>query len=391
MAPPVLFPFMAEAMGWTRGEVMVGLTLMVMVLAASSPLLALLVNRFGAKTVLCIGGLIVAMSTVLMGFYGHTYATYLVLCAFAGLGSSFATMLATQTIIVSWFNTRRAMAMGLVLGGGAIGGFVAPQIISAAVIMLDGDWRIGWFIIAIGGLVGAAITLATVRNRPSDMKQYPDGINPDKIAQNTSDKKITYRTSVDWTFGNVLKSPALWLIIVAVGTNLFLWNTVKNQAPFHLRDRSFSPADAAFFYSLSIGCSILGRFSIAALGDKIEPRFLVGISSILMLLGGVLFWFVSPDALWIAYAYPMLAGFAFGITYVCLPTMLGNYYGAKVFATVNGIAYPLVAIIELSATPLAGFLYDIQGSYFTVLLIGWIGTVIAFTSMMPCKPPEPKI
>lgn len=370
---------------------MLGLTLMVTVVAASSPLLALLVNRFGAKTVLCIGGLIVAVSTVLMGFFGHIYASYLALCAFVGLGSGFATMLATQTIIVSWFNTRRAMAMGLVLGGGAIGGFVAPQLISTVVLLSDNNWRIGWFVIAIAGLVGTAITLATVCNRPSDMEQYPDGIHPDKIAQNASNKKITYRTSVDWTIGDVLRSPALWLIIIAIGTNLFLWNIVKNQSPFHLRDRGFSPANAAFFYSLSIGCSILGRFSIAALGDRIEPRFLVGTSSILMLIGGILFWFASPDVPWIVYLYPALAGFAFGVAYVCLPTMLGNYYGAKVFASINGIAYAVVAIIELSATPLAGFLYDIQGSYFTVLLIGWIGAAIAFISMMLCKPPEPKM
>jgi MFS family permease len=114
-------------------------------------------------------------------------------------------------------------------------------------------------------------------------------------------------------------------------------------------------------------------------------------SSILILLGGILFWFVSPHAPWTAYLYPLLAGLGFGAAYICLPTMLGNYYGAKVFASINGIAYLIVAIIELSATPLAGFLYDMQGSYFTVLLIGWIGTIIALAFMLLCKPPKPKI
>ena len=381
---------MTGDMGWSRGEVMVGFTLMIVVLATSSPLLALLVNRFGARNVLFSGGLIVAASTVSMGFFGHSYAVYLILSAVNGLGASFATMLATQTVIVSWFNARRALAMGLVLGGGAIGGFVAPQIISEMVLATNNNWRAGWFLIAVASVVGAVIALATVRNQPSDMGQYPDGVSPHQLTHDAASKKhriVTYRTSIDWSLGAALKSPALWLIIIATGADLFLWHIVKVQTPFHLRDRGFAPADAAFFYSLAIGFSILGRFSVAALGDRIEPRFLLGGASVFIFIGGILFWFVSPG-LPLVYLYPLLAGFGFGAAYVCLPTMLGNYYGAKLFSIINGIAYPIVALIEASATPLAGYLYDIQGSYFTILLVGWTGTIIAFIAMMFCRPPK---
>lgn len=391
--PAVLFPFMTNATGWTRGEVMVGFTIMALLIGVSGPLAALMINRLGARITIFTGGLIIAVSTVLMGLAGHIYPIYLVLCVFTGLGTSFATMLATQTVIVSWFNARRALAMGLVLGGGAIGGFVAPQIISAAVLNSNGDWRLGWFIIAITAVVGAIVAIAAVRNRPSDLGQYPDGINPDETRQTSADQRKpsrTYRTPVNWTTSDALKSPALWLAVVAMGADLFLWQVIQTQAPFHLRDRGFTAADAAFFYSLAIGLSILGRFVIAALGDSIEPRFLLAGSSILILLGGVLFWFVSPQAQWAAYLYPLMAGFGFGAAFVCLPTILGNYYGARAFASINGIAYPIVAAVQSGATPAAGFLYDIQGSYFSIIVIGCIGTAIAFIAMLLCQPPKPK-
>lgn len=389
----VLLPFMAQTTGWSRGEIMVGYTILALLIGLSGPLAALTVNRFGARTTLFTGGLIIAIATSLMGFWGHIYAIYLTLCVFSGLGTSFATMLATQTVIVSWFHARRALAMGLVLGGGAIGGFIAPQILSTTVLAAGGDWRLGWFIIAITAVVGAVVAILSVRNHPSDLGQYPDGINLDGAQQTAANKKRpirTYRTSEDWTMSAALKSPALWLCVVAMGADLFLWQVVQTQAPFHLRDRAFTAADAAFFYSLAIGFSILGRFAIAALGDIVEPRFLLAGASILILLGGVLFWFVSPEARWTAYVYPLLAGFGFGAAYVCLPTILGNYFGARAFASINGIAYPLVATIQSGATPAAGFLYDIQGSYFTILLVGWVGTIIAFIAMLLCRPPKPR-
>jgi len=389
----VLLPFMSQSTGWSRGETMVGYTMMALLLGLSGPVAALMINRFGARATLFTGGIIIAVSASLMGFLGHIYTVYIVLCVFTGLGTSLATMLATQSVIVSWFNVRRAFALGSVLGGGAIGGFIAPQILSAAVLAADGDWRLGWFIIAITAIVGAVVAILAVRNRPSDLGQYPDGINPDQAMPTTASQKRsvrTYRTSEDWTMRQALKSPALWLAVIAMGADLFLWQVVQTQAPFHLRDRAFTAADAAFFFSLAVGFSILGRFAIAALGDTVEPRFLLAGASILILLGGVLFWFVSPEARWTAYVYPLLAGFGFGAAFVCLPTILGNYFGVRAFASINGIAYPIAATIQSGATPAAGFLYDIQGSYFTILLVGWAATAIAFIAMLLCRPPKPK-
>ena len=78
-------------------------------------------------------------------------------------------------------------------------------------------------------------------------------------------------------------------------------------------------------YSLAIGLSVVGRFTIAALGDRIEPRILFAVGSLCVLTGGVLFWFVSPESIWIAYLFPLLAGSGFGAAYVCIPTITGNY------------------------------------------------------------------
>jgi len=316
---------------------------------------------------------------------------YLVLSLFVGLGAALASMIPVQTVIVAWFSARRAMAMGLVMGGGAIGGFLAPQIISVAVEASGGNWRIGWFIIAVASIIGIVVAMLAVRNQPSDMGQHPHGLAPHEAevsVSGTSRAPRTYRTPVDWTLRDALKAPTLWLLVGAVVCSFFLWQVIVTQGPLHLQDRGFDPAMAAFFYSLAIGLSVVGRFTTAALGDIIEPRFLFAFGALCILLGGVLFWFVSPTTMWMAYLYPLLGGFGFGIAYICVPTIVGNYWGSKAFASINGVVSPVSMLFQAMAAPFAGFLYDLQGSYLTIMIIAWAVAAMGLAAIFLCKPPK---
>jgi MFS family permease len=391
-SPAVIYPFMIKGMGWSRGEIMVGAMAMMLLFGISAPLNAWMIRRFGARVTLATGGIIVVVSTSLMGLLGHIYSMFLLLSLFVGLGAALASMIPCQMVIISWFNARRAMAMGLVLGGGAIGGFLAPQLISAVIQNTNGNWRVGWFIIAAASIVGIVTALVTVRNQPSDVGQYPDGLAPCEAETIKGGSRIsrTYRTSVDWTLRDAVRSRSLWLLIIAVVFSAFVWQVIVSQGPLHLQDRGFDPGMAAFFYSLAIGLSIVGRFTIAALGDIIEPRYLFAGGIFFILLGGIMFWFVSPVAMWMAYLYPLLAGFGFGLTYICLPTIIGNYWGVSAFVGIRGIDSPIELSFAAVVAPVAGFLYDLQGSYLTVLVISWIAGVIGLVAILLCTPPKPK-
>jgi sugar phosphate permease len=390
--PPVLYPFMIEELGWSRGDIMVGYAAIMLLTGLASPLAAWMIDRLGARITIFVGGVAVAVFNFSMGLMGDSYPAYLTLCVLLGLAVALGTFIPIQTVIVFWFSARRALALGLVLGGGAIGGFVAPQIVTKAVLSAGGDWRIGWTITAIASLAAAVVAILAVRNRPSDMGQYPDGVPPAEAdaAGGAARAARTYRTAVKWTLSDVLETPALWLLLVATVGSFFLWQVIVTQGPLHLQDRGFDPDTAAFFYSLAIGLSIAGRFTVAALGDIIEPRFLFAFAALCILAGGVLFWLVSPDALWAAYLYPLVGGFGFGAVYICEATIVGNYWGPEVFAKVRGVIGPVAVLLEAGAGPLAGFLYDLQGTYLTVMIISWAGAILGIAAILLCKPPRPR-
>ena len=389
--PPVLYPFMIEETGWSRGDIMVGYAAIMLLTGVASPLAAWMIGRLGVRVTIFVGGVGVSAVNFAMALFGDSYWAYLTLCALLGLVVAPATFIPIQTVIIFWFDARRALALGLVLGGGAIGGFFAPQIVNAAVLGAGGDWRIGWTITGVAALVAAVVAILAVRNRPSDLGQYPDGLPPDQATATVGATRAaqTYRTTVKWKLADALRTPALWLLLLATVGTFSLWQVMVTQGPLHLQDRGFEPETAAFFYSLAIGLSIAGRFSVAALGDIIEPRFIFAFAMLCILIGGALFWFISPDVMWAAYLYPLLGGFGMGAAYICEATMVGNYWGPEIFAKIRGVIGPIAVIFEAAVPPLAGFLYDLQGTYLTIMIITGVGAILGIFAILLCKPPRP--
>jgi MFS family permease len=370
---------------------MVGVTAIMLIFGVASPLTAWMITRIGARKTIVIGGCIGAAAAYLISRWGHVYPLFVGLGVVQGLGISMSAMIPVQTVAIAWFHARRALALGLVLGGGAVGGFLAPQLINWVVLGTGGNWRIGFLLIAVSSLACAVLSLLGVRNKPGDIGQHPDGIAPETRSESATEGQTaarTFRTEEEWTVREALKTRALWLLILAVTGTFYMWQIIVTQGPLHLQDRGFEPAMSAFLYSLAIGLSIVGRFTIAGLGDRIEPRVLFATGALCVFTGGVLFWFVSPNAMWTAYLYPLLAGFGFGAAYVCIPTIVGNYWGPEAFPGVSGIVSPIAMLIQGSAAPLAGLFYDHQGTYLTILIVSWLAVAVGFVAMLFCRPPE---
>jgi MFS family permease len=390
-SPVVLAPFMIQDLGWSRGRIMTGVTAIMLVFGITSPLTAWMIMRMGARRTIAIGGCIAASAAFLVSRLGHVFPLFVAFGVLQGLGVSLSAMIPVQTVAIAWFHARRALALGLVLGGGAVGGFLAPQFINWAVIRAGGNWRVGFLLIALASLAGAAVALLAVRNRPADIGQQPDGEHPEaRSADKAGGRRTarTHRTADRWTVREALKTRALWLLILAITGTFTMWQVIVTQGPLHLQDRGFEPAMSAFLYSLAIGLSIVGRFATAGLGDRIEPKILFAAGSLCVFAGGILFWFVSPKAMWTAYLYPLLAGFGFGAAYVCIPTITGNYWGPDAFPGLSGIISPIAMLIQASAAPVAGLLYDREGTYLAVMVISWLAVLVGFLAMLFCHPPR---
>jgi len=406
--PPVINTFMAEDLKLQRWQVNVGYSIIGIVLGLGSLFIPWLMNRFGPKKTLAIGAVLIAVSSILMallgnimvGFFGHSYPLiYWIICLAVGLGVSFGSMVPIQALVLLWFNVHRALAMGLVLGGGAIGGFIYPQIISSFIRLFGNDWKAGWYVIAIACFIGALVAMLAVRNRPEEIGQHPDGLSPQQLEQTAKSARHnlirTYRSPVNWTPADAFKTRSLWLLMLGTSAIFFLWQLLLTQAPAHLHDRGFSASDPllflqpAFIYGLILAFSIIGRLSISVLGERIEPRFIMACASLLLVTGGSLFWLASKENLWAVYLFPLFTGIGFGATYVSIPLIIGNYYGVSSFADIMRVVNPVCTVFQFSAPTLAGLMYDINHTYGLAILIACFMGLTGIVMILFCKPPLP--
>ena len=406
--PPIINKFMEDSLQMQRWEVNIGYSIIGIMLGLGALFIPWLMNRFGPKTTLAIGAILTAISSILMALLGSIMTdfsgqslpfVYWLICVFVGLGISFGSVVPVQALVLLWFNVHRALAMGLVLGGGAIGGFIYPQIISYTITAFNNDWRAGWYVIAAACFIGAAVALAAVRNRPEDLGQHPDGISPERPGEHVKHPTHrlirTYRSPINWSVSAAFRTRAIWQIMVATAVIFFLWQLLVSQTPAHLKDRGFLDTDPllfmqpAFIYGLIMAFSIVGRLSVSFLGERIESRYIMSGAALLIVLGGAFFWLSAKDTLWAVYLFALLTGVGFGAVYVSIPLITGNYFGGGSFPQLSRVMNPVNSIFQFSAPAVAGLVYDANHSYGPVILIACLSGLFGAFLILFCKPPQP--
>lgn len=325
--------------GWSRQSISLAFGLAAMCVAAASPFIGALLDRYSARRVLLpcfavFGGAFASLS-LLTPHIDHLYATFIVL----GIVGNGTAHLAYSRAISTWFVTRRGLAFALLMSGGAFGAMVLPPIAQTLIGTLG--WRLAFASLGLSVLVVALPLANLVRERPgSQGKPQPaDG--------------VTLRAG--------LRSPSFW-IIVAV---LFAASLSQNGAITHLSamltDRGVTPASAALAVSVLGAATLAGRLITGWLLDRFFAPYVSFALLAVAALGTYL----------LAGAHTTLTG-CFGAALVGLgmggeadvtPYLLTRYFGLRVFATLYGLTWTAYAIAGAVGPVLMGKAFDATGSY----------------------------
>lgn len=387
---PVMFPYMIEEIGLTRGQLSLGLTASMTMTAIMSPVCAWSIRRFGARHTMAAGGMIGACGLVSMSFV-DSLLLYLLAYGLIGSGACLTANIPIQTTLTYWFKRRRGTALGLVTAGASIGGLVAPLALTALLGRMNGEWRLGWLCLASVLFLSALAAVTFVRNKPSNLGQYSDGDKPTDTGESQDSDAATspraQRPEMQWTLKEALRTRELWLVLIMIIAAEFVWQLLVSQGPLHLSDRGFTAEEFGRIYGLTVGLGIIGRLGAGFLVDRIEPKWLYMITAVLSLAGSILLWLVEPGRP-LTLAFIACNGVAFGAFIVLWPTFIANYWGTNAFATINGFIFPIMLISNASVAPLSGFIYDYSGSYLPAFWITWGLLVVAFFAALALKPPQ---
>lgn len=345
------------------------------------PVVGIVMGRLGIRSVMASGSLVAVLAFWLMSRADSFADAMFAYGVLGGIAIGFATILPAQTLASNWFVRYRSRAIALVLGGGAVVGFVvntyfAPEVLRVA------DWRTGWLIIAGISAVVALVAGILVRGEPEKVGQRPDG----GAAAGTSDTEAAHGPTGqgEWTAPLALRTRQFYLLVALSIAYGVPWSIISVYGRVHLESLGFATAMASSILGVRVLVSLFGRFS-AFVGDFMSPQRLLGIVLLVEAAGCAGLVSANPPSL--AYASVILVGLGFGAAYVCIPVTYSAFYGRRAFGTTVGTRFAITGIIAPAAPTLAGMLSDWSGSH---VLTFWImaacclaGAFVAFGLRAP--------
>jgi OFA family oxalate/formate antiporter-like MFS transporter len=360
---------MSQQNGWSRTAIQVSFTIFVLVETWLVPFEAALVDRFGPRIMVAIGGLLAGTAWIIDG-NAHSLVVLYIGGALAGVGAGivYGTCIGNA---LKWFAGRRGLAAGLTSAGFGAGAAVTV-IPLTRMIAASGYASTFVFFGIMQGLVILVFSmlLVTPPKRPAEAAK----INP----------RVLHGTR-DFSPGEVLASPVFWVMyvmFVLVGAGGLM--AVAQLGPI-ANDRYINNIPVTIFaitapaltYALSLNTIMNGitRPLLGFISDRIGRETTMFCAFLVEGLGifALMQYGTTPVA------FVILSGlvfFAWGEIYSIFPATTRDHFGQK-FATTNyGMLYTAKGTAAL-LVPLASWITFVTGSWTMALGIAGAANIVA--------------
>ena len=363
----VFFVPIMEEFGWTRAVISGVLFVSGITYAVAVPLVGSIADRFGYKWISIITAGLMGLGFMLGSRVQAVWQMYLFIGFLQGIGACAAIPL-PLSLITNWFVRRQGLALGIASAGIGTGAATLPLMVTS--IETQFGWRTAMFVVgAMILLIYIPIALLVIRLPKNGYVAAHEG-NP-QIDANHLSKSDNHATSLL----NALKTSQFWSLFGIFGfCILCLSLIIMHLVPF-ARDTGISPMSAASLLTTMGLCSIAGRLTAGFLSDR------VGASRVLFcglfLQAVMILWLSRMNSLGMFYVFSSLFGMAYGANLVMIPRLTASIFGVKYIGSIYGSLSVADGIGFAIGPVLAGYLFDISGSYNEAFLITAVGVFLA--------------
>jgi ACS family glucarate transporter-like MFS transporter len=242
----------------------------------------MLADRFGARGIVACAVLGWSLFTGLTATAWNLGSLLLIRFLFGALEAALSPSIAA--VFGRWIPLQeRATAFGAYLGGGRLGGAIAPP--GAGLLLAWYGWRAPFITFGLLGLAGAVAWFVWYRNAPSEHRSV-SGQELEIIRKGT---RGTAQSTTDWS--KLLASHRLWSLVAVAFGSTFMWQFYATWFPTYLREYRGMPLTQASYYAglpflAGIGSNWLGGLLTDAIGRRKDPRFARTVIGVCSLAGG---------------------------------------------------------------------------------------------------------
>ena len=257
-----------------------------------------------------------------------------------------------------WFGANRAFASGLAVAGIGAGNIAGP-LLAAGWIGLFG-WRGAYMALAAFVLVLGGAAALLIRQHPAIATAGPAAGLPLSLAMRTRTFWFMYAS----------------LVLSCVG----LFVPMVHLSPY-AQDAGYTEAQGVLLVSLIGLGSLLGRFTIGGVADRLGRIASLGAMYLGLGLMLVVWW--STKTWWVLAVFALVFGVCYGAYVALVPTIVMDLYGARSVSGIIGTLYTGAGLGTLVGPWLAGAAFDAYGSYDLPILIAAALSFLAALCVVP--------
>jgi MFS family permease len=317
-------------------------TLNVLVVGITQPLVGWLVDKVPARYVTGGGMILVGTGLVLTGFSETLFTLFFGYGLIVALGLAAVSPVAVTPVVSGWFQKKRATALSIVNAGGSIGQLAIVPALTVTVGTIG--WQSSYIYLGIGlAVIGGPLLLLLLRER----EEATDG---------TSD--AGFGCSVQ----RALKSKSFWMLgwgfLVCGMTMAWVMTFFVDYA----LTAGLTRNNAAVGLSLMGGMSILGSLMMGWWADRSGKILPLSITYALRGSGFIVLFLSGANFPLMLLAMTMI-GISWTATVPLTSAVSADMYGRLRLGTIFGLMFAIMPLGSALGSAAAGFLYDLSGSY----------------------------
>jgi len=341
----------SEAMGISRSAFTLNTTCVSVTSMITSMFIGKLYKKFSIRKVMLIGSIVMPAAYACFSIAPNIYAFYAVslvlgtcLCAVAQVGVS--------TLISSWFNEKRGLAIAIAATGSGIGGIIMNPLIASLITNLG--YRKTYLVLAIMmacTLIPCALFL--VKSTPADKGLEPYGGAPEAGGIDLQHEGMTA--------AEARKTPIFWMWVAICMVISASCVCIMQHTTSYITDLGHPYAFAAKIASIVTASLAVGKLVMGVVFDKLGTHKAATISITIFIAALTLYCFAENTVA--LYVGPAIIGFGLSFSTVAYSVVTQDLFGKLDFASIYGTLVIFTSLGSAVGSPIVAGVYDTMGTY----------------------------
>ncbi len=349
----VIMVTLLREFGWSRSLLAGAFSVFTLVHGSVNPLIGMLCDRLRPERLMAWGGAALGLALWADSLIESPWHLYLGFGVFTAVTVAACGWVPAVVLVHRRFQDRLGLALGIVSAGVGAGILL---VVPLCQFLID---AIGWRMMfrVLGALCVACIVPASlVLERLSQSPSAAPHPQPAAATARSGAAALTLREA--------MRTAPFWLILAG----FFFGNVCSQTLHVHqvafLVDHGIAAIVAASVVGVVGLASIVGKIGGGWLSDRMEREivYVAGVAIMVASAGALLLVGAAPSH-WGAYAYAVMLGVGYSVTASLIPAMTSDRFSGPHFGAIVGVGLFGSALGSAAGPWLAGWLFDLTGSY----------------------------